>query len=287
MHYFGGRRRQRNAEKTHREQAFIKEQDKKLDSSWDWLRSETRRNPPGPRLLHRRKTGRSIRPITGTMCHRPAITDRRKIPLSHSGGACPRADPRGREGVNCPARDRTTAGPPSRFASPNRRSSLTGSPACDRNQLPWSCVAATVETGRPQGFQHGGSREDVEGHRAECKLRFARSALNPYSVALGVLPASSVLKSFLPCGRHRKQRQIQEIALSFNHGAQLLLDPLQHRQPPGRVPRRHPLHIAQVIGRLQRKEIVRPHSRRPATSPSVEAAIQSTASTTPSIGFKT
>jgi hypothetical protein len=38
MHYFGG-----NGvvtvmrEKTRREQAFIQEQDKKLDSSWDWL----------------------------------------------------------------------------------------------------------------------------------------------------------------------------------------------------------------------------------------------------------
>ena len=42
----------------------------------------------------------------------------------------------------------------------------------------------------------------TEGHGAECKLRFARSALNPYSVALVVLPASSVLKFFLDCGRH-------------------------------------------------------------------------------------
>jgi len=47
-----------------------------------------------------------------------------------------------------------------------------------------SAIAATVEVGRPQGFQHGGSREDVENHAAECKLRFARSALNPYSVPL-------------------------------------------------------------------------------------------------------
>ena len=44
--------------------------------------------------------------------------------------------------------------------------------------------------------------EDVEGHGAESKLRFARSALNPYSVALDVLPASSVLEIFLACGRH-------------------------------------------------------------------------------------
>ena len=51
-------------------------------------------------------------------------------------------------------------------------------------------------------FQHGGSREDVEGHGAECQLRFARSALNPYSVALDVLPASSVLKTLLMSHLH-------------------------------------------------------------------------------------
>ncbi len=38
MHYFGGDVAKVMREKTHREQAFIKEQDKKLDSSWDWLR---------------------------------------------------------------------------------------------------------------------------------------------------------------------------------------------------------------------------------------------------------
>jgi hypothetical protein len=50
------------------------------------------------------------------------------------------------------------------------------------------------------------------------QIGFAQSALNPYSVALGVLPASFVLKFFLACGRHmfpgcRKQRRIQAIAL--------------------------------------------------------------------------
>src|ERR1700722_19967846 len=59
---------------------------------------------------------------------------------------------------------------------------------------PRSFIVATVEVGHPQGFQHGGSGEDVEGLAAERQLRFARSALNPYSVALHVLPASSVLK---------------------------------------------------------------------------------------------
>ena len=38
MHYFGGDVAKVMREKTHREQAFIKEQDKKLDSTWDWLR---------------------------------------------------------------------------------------------------------------------------------------------------------------------------------------------------------------------------------------------------------
>ncbi len=66
----------------------------------------------------------------------------------------------------------------------------------------WSCAGATVEVGRPQGFQHGGSREDVEGHGAEWKMGFACSALRPYSVALDVLPASSVLRFFLDCGQH-------------------------------------------------------------------------------------
>ena len=38
MHYFGGNVATVMREKTNREQAFIKEQDKKLDSTWDWLR---------------------------------------------------------------------------------------------------------------------------------------------------------------------------------------------------------------------------------------------------------
>jgi hypothetical protein len=42
--------------------------------------SETRRNPPGPGLLHWRGTGRSIRPVISTLCpchgngHRPTLT---------------------------------------------------------------------------------------------------------------------------------------------------------------------------------------------------------------------
>ncbi len=38
MHYFGGNVGTLMKEKSHREQAFIQEQDKKLDSTWDWLR---------------------------------------------------------------------------------------------------------------------------------------------------------------------------------------------------------------------------------------------------------
>ena len=37
MHYFGGSVETIMREKTHREQTFIQEQDKKLDSTWDWL----------------------------------------------------------------------------------------------------------------------------------------------------------------------------------------------------------------------------------------------------------
>ena len=37
MHYFGGDVAQVMREKTHREQAFIKEQDRTIDSTWDWL----------------------------------------------------------------------------------------------------------------------------------------------------------------------------------------------------------------------------------------------------------
>jgi hypothetical protein len=38
MHYFGGNVATVMREKSRREQAFIQEQDKKLDSTWDWLR---------------------------------------------------------------------------------------------------------------------------------------------------------------------------------------------------------------------------------------------------------
>jgi hypothetical protein len=37
MHYFGGSVETVMREKTRREQAFIHEQDRKLDSTWDWL----------------------------------------------------------------------------------------------------------------------------------------------------------------------------------------------------------------------------------------------------------
>jgi hypothetical protein len=56
---------------------------------------------------------------------------------------------------------------------------------------PWSCVAARgcgtsarFSTRRKQG----GPRRATEGNGVECRLRFARSALNPYSVV--VLPSS-------------------------------------------------------------------------------------------------
>jgi len=37
MHYFGGNVVTVMREKSRREQAFIQEQDRKLDSTWDWL----------------------------------------------------------------------------------------------------------------------------------------------------------------------------------------------------------------------------------------------------------
>jgi hypothetical protein len=37
IHYFGGSVETLMRQKTHREQAFIREQDRKLDSTWDWL----------------------------------------------------------------------------------------------------------------------------------------------------------------------------------------------------------------------------------------------------------
>jgi hypothetical protein len=43
----------------------------------------------------------------------------------------------------------------------------------------------------------------MEDHGAECKLRFARSALNRYSMALHRPPFYHLrVKTFLDCGRH-------------------------------------------------------------------------------------
>ena len=74
----------------------------------------------------------------------------------------------------------------------------------------------TEEAGRP-----------TENHGAERKLRFARSALNPYSVASVVLPSSSVLKVFLNCRQHMFPRlseatAIQAIALGQKPGAAII-----------------------------------------------------------------
>ena len=63
---------------------------KKLDKLPGIGCAETRRNPPNIQLLHRRETAQiRFRPITATMCHKPAITDRRKIPLSQERGSVP------------------------------------------------------------------------------------------------------------------------------------------------------------------------------------------------------
>src|SRR5579864_4063810 len=65
----------------------------------------------------------------------------------------------------------------------------------------------------PQGFQHGGSREDVEGHGAEfIAPRAKRFEPLYYSVASTSSPANSVLKFFLNCGRHIFPRLSQATA---------------------------------------------------------------------------
>ncbi len=67
---------------------------------------------------------------------------------------------------------------------------------------PWSCVAATVEVGHPQGLQHEGSREDVEGRGVRVQNASREAQFAVCSVAVDVLPASSVLTFFLDCRRH-------------------------------------------------------------------------------------
>jgi hypothetical protein len=86
----------------------------------------------------------------------------------------------------------------------------TGSPLALRRGGRGGGTSARFSTQRKQGGRRG--------HGAECKLRFARSALNPYSVVLDVLPASSVLKFFLYCETYvfppcREQQRIQAIGL--------------------------------------------------------------------------
>ena len=68
-------------EKVRREEAFCKEQDRKLGSNWDWQEMRTGCAPPRAGVLHRRGGGRidSIR-YRNTRCagrgggHRPALT---------------------------------------------------------------------------------------------------------------------------------------------------------------------------------------------------------------------
>ena len=54
----------------------------------------------------------------------------------------------------------------------------------------------------------------MEDHGAECKLRFARSALNRYSVALHRPPIYLRVKTFLDFGRHMVPRLLEATANS-------------------------------------------------------------------------
>jgi len=76
MHYFGNDSVVVTVmrEKTRREESFIQQQDKKAGKHLGLVTTETRRDPPGSRLLHRRTVGRSIQhPDRGTG-HRPTLT---------------------------------------------------------------------------------------------------------------------------------------------------------------------------------------------------------------------
>ena len=82
----------------------------------------------------------------------------------------------------------------------------TGPPLVLRRGDRGGGTSASLSARRKQGGRRG--------HGAECKLRFARSALNLYSVASTSSPSSSVLKSFLACGRHMFPRSSQATAES-------------------------------------------------------------------------
>ena len=45
---------------------------------------------------------------------------------------------------------------------------------------PWSCAAATKEAGRPQGFQHGGSREDGRGPPSRMEIALRANRIEPF-----------------------------------------------------------------------------------------------------------
>ena len=64
------------------------------------------------------------------------------------------------------------------------------------------CVAATVEAGRPQGFQHGGSREDHREPRSRIHIALRAKRFEPLLRALRRPPCFSVLKFIQDCGRH-------------------------------------------------------------------------------------
>ncbi len=91
---------------------------------------------------------------------------------------------------------------------------------CDRAGSPLVLRRGDRGGGSQQGFQHGRAGRTMENHRAERRLRFALSALNPYSVPLSPPPFVLRVKNrFLASGRHMfprssERRRVQAIALS-------------------------------------------------------------------------
>ncbi len=122
IHYFGGSVETLMREKAHREQAFIREQDRKLGSTLDWLqlkRDEIRQRlgffigepPVDPRraIGHRptlTRRGVADHCPKGPDNSRPRPTrfhHRHRKPLSaQAGEPAPGTDPGGREGVKLP-----------------------------------------------------------------------------------------------------------------------------------------------------------------------------------------
>jgi hypothetical protein len=78
---------------------------------------------------------------------------------------------------------------------------------------PWSCVAATVEVGRPQGFQHGGKQGGRRGPPSRMKIALRAKRFEPLLrgprrppcfLGVKILPGLRTAHGFPRC---RKQRR--------------------------------------------------------------------------------